>query len=154
MNFFDLPGPQFLLFYIGLSVAVIVGIMTLRRRAESAPTPRIDLSDPLLIAFLRGGHSEVMRVAAVSLIDRGLLICVGNRLQTAPHARPESVRRPVEKALLKKFVSSGDATSMFDDSGLKATCEEYERTLKKAGLLPDEAITQVRTIIFSFALLI
>lgn len=154
MNPFDLPGPQFLLFYVGLSVAVIIGIFILRRQSESVDSPRLDLSDPLLIAFLRGGHSEAMRVAAVSLIDRGLLLCVGTRLQTAAHARAGSVRRPIERALLEKFASSDEAASMFDDSRLKSTCDEYEQTLKKVRLLPDESITQIRTLIFAFALVL
>lgn len=154
MNPFDLRGPEFLFFYIGLSVLVIVGVRILRQKSESGPSPRIDLSDPLLIAFLRGGHPEAMRVATVSLIDRGLLICSGTRLQTATHARSESVRRPIEKKLVERFVLSDEASSMFDDSKLKSTLSHYEQTLKKLRLLPDSFITQVRTLIFSCALLI
>ena len=53
MNPFDLPGPQFLLFYIIFAGLVISGLVFWRRRAESSPsTPRIDLSDPYLIAYL------------------------------------------------------------------------------------------------------
>ena len=64
MNPFDLPGPQFLLFYIIFAGLVILGLVLWRRRAESSPsTPRIDLSDPYLIAYLRGGEKEVRRVA-------------------------------------------------------------------------------------------
>jgi len=64
MNPFDLPGPQFLLFYIIFAGLVITGLVFWRRRAESSPsTPRIDLSDPYLIAYLRGGEKEVRRVA-------------------------------------------------------------------------------------------
>jgi len=153
VNPFDFSGPDFLIFYVGLCAVLIVGSVILRRKIESAPTPRLDLSDPLLIAFLRGGHAEALRVAAVSLIDRGLLTCSGTRLQTAPHARPESVRRPVEKELLKKFVSANEAASMFDDSKLKSTCKEYEQTLKKVGLLPDDYITRVRAMIFGLVAL-
>lgn len=147
MNPYDLRGPEFLLFYIGLSVLVILGVVALRRKAESGPTPRIDLSDPLLIAFLRGGHSEAMRVATISLIDRGLLLCSGTRLETAPHARSESVRRPIEKAILDKFVSSGEAATMFDDRRVKSTLDQYEQTLRNVRLLPDASITETRTLI-------
>lgn len=154
MNPFDLRGPEFLLFYVGLSVVVIIGMVMLRRKLESGPTPRIDLSDPLLIAFLRGGYSEAMRVAAVSLIDRGLLTCSGTSLKTATHARMESVRRPIEKHLLAKFVVSGEVASMFDDSTLKSTLYPYEQTLKKVRLLPDGSVTQVRTLIFACAFFI
>ena len=154
MNPLDFRGPEFLAFYIALSAVVIIGSVILRRKIESAPTPRLDLSDPLLIAFLRGGHPEAMRVATFSLIDRGLLTCSGTRLKTATHARSESVRRPIEKELLKKFASSGEASSMFNDSKLKSTCNEYEQTLKKVGLLPDDYITRVRTVIFGFVVVV
>lgn len=154
MNPFDFSGPVFLVFYVVLSVAVIGGVVFLRRWFESTQTPKIDLSDPLLIAFLRGGHSEAMRVAAVSLIDRGLLICSTTRLQTADKARTESVRRPIEKALLEKFASGGEAASMFKDWKLKSACDEYEQKLKKLRLLPDDFVTLVRIAVFASALLI
>jgi hypothetical protein len=64
VNPFYLSGPQFLLFYIVFAGVVIAGVVFWRRRAElSASTPRIDLSDPYLIAYLRGGEKEVERVA-------------------------------------------------------------------------------------------
>ena len=153
MNPFDFSGPEFLLFYIGLSVLVIIAIGILRRKSESGPTPRIDLSDPLLIAFLRGGHSEAMRVATISLIDRGLLRCTGTRLQAAAQARPESVRRPIEKALLQKFHTSDEAASMFDDPKLKSTLDQYEESLTKVRLLPDASIRETRTLLFAGAFL-
>lgn len=154
MNPFDFSGPVFLVFYVVLSVFVIGGIILLRRWFESPQTPRIDLSDPLLVAFLRGGHSETMRVAAVSLIDRGLLTCSVTRLQTAAKARTEAVRRPIEKALLEKFSSGGEAASMFNDWKLKSACDEYEQKLKKVRLLPDDSVTAVRVTVFASALLI
>jgi hypothetical protein len=126
VNPFNLSGPEFLFFYIGFAALVIIESVFLRRKYESGSPPRIDLSDPLLIAFLRGGHSEAMRVATVSLVDRGLLLCVATRLETAPHARPESVRRPIERAILEKFVSSGDADSMFADSKLKSALGQLD----------------------------
>ena len=154
MNPFDLIGPEFLVFYIAVSVSVIIGAVLLRQYAETSDAPRIDLSDPLLIAYLRGGHTETMRVAVVSLIDRGLLECDGTRLHTAKHAREESVRRPIEKALLRKFASAGEVTSMFDDSKLQPTCYEYEETLKRVRLLPDNSIMLVRRLICACAILI
>ena len=154
MNPFDFTGPAFLIFYICLSIAVIVSVSALRRMAESAPTPRIDLSDPLLIAFLRGGHSEAMRVAAVSLIERGLLICSGKHLQAARHARSEPVTKPIEKALLERFASSREASSMYKDRNLQTALDPYEQTLKNVGLLPDTTIMQIRTLILGVAIVI
>lgn len=134
MNPFDLPGPQFLLFYIIFAGAVIGALIYWRRYVESSKTPKIDLSDPYLIANLRGGEAEVLRVATVSLIDRGLLVAEGTTLKRAENAPPESARRPVEQALLKKYARGGEVSSMFEDDGLKKVCESYNVTLRRAQL--------------------
>jgi hypothetical protein len=49
----------------------------LRRAGESAEPPAVNLSDPYLIAYLRGGKNEVLRIATVTLIDRGYLTVLG-----------------------------------------------------------------------------
>ena len=144
MNPFDLPGPEFLLFFIGLSVVAIVALIVTRKIAETSRAPKLDLSDPYVIAYLRGAEPETLRVAAVSLIDRGLLLATGTQLQTAEKASSDAVRRPIEKELLRKFKRADEAKSIFDDSRLRATCKPYEQTLKAAGLLPSEAIAGAR----------
>jgi uncharacterized protein (TIGR04222 family) len=144
MNPFDLAGPQFLLFYLIFAVLVITGSVFWRKRAELTQSPRIDLSDPYLIAYLRGGQREVLRVATVALIDRGLLVRTGKQLKRAEKASPDSVQRPVEKALLNKYARSGEMSWMFDDDGLGKACEPYGKTLRQARLLPDEWVNQRR----------
>jgi uncharacterized protein (TIGR04222 family) len=144
MNPFDLPGPEFLLFFIGLSVLAIVALIVTRKVAESSRAPKLDLSDPYVIAYLRGAEPETLRVAAVSLIDRGLLLATGTQLQVAEKASSDAVRRPIEKELLRKFKRADEASSIFDDSRLRATCKPYEQTLKAAGLLPSVAINNAR----------
>jgi uncharacterized protein (TIGR04222 family) len=146
MNPFDLPGPQFLLFYIIFSGAVIGALIIWRRYVESSKTPKIDLSDPYLIAYLRGGEAEVLRVATVSLIDRGLLVATGTSLKRAENASPESARRPIEQALLTKYARAGEVSWMFEDDGLKKACEAYGVILRRAQLLADENVTQARLI--------
>src|ERR1051325_9359604 len=84
----------------------------------------------------------------------GVQTCALPILQTAPHVRSQSGLRPIEKALLERFVKTGEAASMFDDSKLKSTLNEYEQTLKKVRLLPDESITFGRRVIFGAAFLI
>ncbi len=101
MNPFDLPGPQFLLVYIIFAGLVISGLVFARRRAELSPsTARIDLFDPYLIAFLRGGEREV--------------------------------------ALLRTYTPSTQTL------GLGEACESYDKTLRRARLLPDEYVTRAR----------
>jgi len=131
VNPFDLRGPEFLVFYFILSAVVIVALILIRRASESESAPKLDLADPYLIAYLRGGDNEALRVAMVSLIDRGLLIVNGTQIQRASNARPDSVRRPIERALLEAYARPGEATSIFNDSKLKSACASYEETLKK-----------------------
>lgn len=111
MNPFDLPGPQFLLVYIFFAGLVIAGLVFSRRHAElSSSMPRIDLSDPYLIAYLRGGEKEVERVA--------------------------------------RYANSSN--------GLSKPCESYDKTLRRARLLPDEYVTRgrlMRLVIAGFVLI-
>jgi uncharacterized protein (TIGR04222 family) len=144
MNPFDLTGPQFLLVYLVFSALVITVVVFLRRSAESPATPKIDLSDPYLIAYLRGGEPETLRVATVSLIDRKLLVATGTELKCAENVSPASVRRPIEKELLRKFKSANEAGLIYEDAGLLATCKPYEQTLRTTGLLPSKWMERAR----------
>jgi len=60
-NPLDLPGPQFLAFYAFVAVIVLVFLWLVRGAAERGPVPRVDTSDPFLIADLRGGPDEATR---------------------------------------------------------------------------------------------
>src|SRR5262245_43064172 len=89
---------------------VTVASFLRRRQAESGTPPKIDCSDPYLIAYLRGGKNEALRVATISLIDRGLLKVEETTLSAAHGAVDDLVRRPIEKALLRHFQTPGEAT--------------------------------------------
>ena len=154
MNPFDLSGPEFLLFFFLLSTVVIVALVLHRRASESASAQRIDLADPYLIAYLRGGEDETLRVTLVSLIDRGLLVLDGTQIGWAKNARPDSVRWPIEKAVMQKYAKPGEASSILIDPKLKSSCDQYQETLKKLGLLPDESVAQARLIRFVVVLFI
>lgn len=154
MNHFDFTGPAFLLFYLVYSALVIVALVVARRTAEMSEAPKLDLSDPHLIAYLRGGTPEALRVTVISLIDRGLLVPRGTQLERAADATPSSGRRPIENWLLRRFEKADEASSMYSDSGLQATCNAYRQTLKDAGLVPNEQINRARTIRFLLALVL
>lgn len=110
---FNLTGSQFLLFYIafGLTLLVLVRIgYWLRERSWSGALPA--LNDAYAIAYLRGGPNEAVRVAILSLVDRGLLVDDGQRLRV--QGEPEGfVRRPVEQSLLR-FFGQGRALDVDD----------------------------------------
>ena len=54
MSPFDLRGPQFLVFYLILGTLVVTLLFMLRRLIDPAGAVKVDMSDPYLIAFLRG----------------------------------------------------------------------------------------------------
>jgi uncharacterized protein (TIGR04222 family) len=138
MNPFHLRGPEFLLFYAILCTIVIVTIVLLRRAPESGHPPKINLSDPYLIAYLRGGKNETLRIAMLSLIDRKLLTVKDETVQTAENVSANMVSIPLEQAILKIFAKAGSATLIYSSSTLESACSVYENHLQQNGLLPDE----------------
>jgi hypothetical protein len=67
MNPFDLPGPEFLVFYIVLAALTLAALVLHRRAAESAGSP-VTLSHPYQVAYLRGGWREALSVAVRSAL--------------------------------------------------------------------------------------
>ena len=152
-NPFDLPGPQFLLFYACLGVFVMAAFRYFQRRREEGPLPRIDTSDPYLIAYLRGGKNEAVRLATVSLIDRGLIKDEGtDRLVTA--GSEETVRRPIEKAVMALFSRPQPAEVIFKAHSVQVACREFESHLTRRGFMADEAVRAQRRALLGAALAI
>src|SRR5467141_2556300 len=140
MSPFDLPGPQFLLFYLVFGAIVLASLAVLRGLAEPDQGTKVNLTDPYLIAFLRGGKNEVLRIATVSLIDRGLLNVSGSQLSAVSKDAEKGVRVPVERALLTYFATAKDAASVFSDHGFQGATAGYEAELLQLGLLPGESV--------------
>lgn len=138
MNPFDLRGPEFLLFYACLSAVVIAALVWYRKTNEDGDAPRLDASDPYLIAFLRGGKNETARVAVLSLIQRRLLEVVNEtRLRATQDSRREMVSNPVERSVLGYFSSASEAAEIFKSGAIEAACQGYQERLERLGLLPD-----------------
>ena len=143
MNPFDLAGPQFLQFYMFLGCVALTVLYYARRISESGSIPRIDYSDPYLIAYLRGGEKEAARVAVVSLVDRGLLRLLGDRLEVTNEATV--VRRSIETAILSRAKLSTNLEGLLESASIKAGCKEYQDKLQQLRLLPDKALEDART---------
>jgi uncharacterized protein (TIGR04222 family) len=154
VNPFDLRGPEFLLFYFMFSVAVLVALHLLLRRDErDVGKPTLD--DPYLVAALRGGEIEVLRVTALSLIDRGLLALKSsgtpsifsgnaeNRLEVKDPSAIDTVKRPIEKRVLEAFKTAQPISTMNSLLGCSA-CLDYTLNLERFGLLPGPEIRAVR----------
>jgi uncharacterized protein (TIGR04222 family) len=159
MNPFELRGPEFLLFYFCFGLAVIIAIVVLRRRAESGDAPRIDLGDPYLIAYLRGGEDEALRLAVISLVDRGVLAMDGKFIRRADHVTSGMVKYPIEYEALRKFDATGEEASVFEaasvleDHSLKSALQPYRDKLERAGLMPDANVRRDRRMRLLLALM-
>jgi uncharacterized protein (TIGR04222 family) len=142
VNPFDLRGPQFLAFY-AILCALTLGTLAILRRVRESGGSRLRLTDPYLIAYLRGGPREALRMAVVSLVGRGLLGQAGTLLETVADG-VERTRHALEKAILERFQRGADAGVIFGDLLLLHEVGDLRRTLERHGLLPDEALRQDR----------
>jgi len=135
MNPFELHGPEFLIFYAALSLVVVCILLFLRRIFEWGPIPKFSDIDPYLIAYLRGGQDEAIRVATISLVDRGLLQAKGDFLTTDLGAVTR-VRRSFERRILEVFREGATVSNVFLKRGPREACRALEEELKEYNLLP------------------
>lgn len=150
MNPFELHGFSFLAFYLATGIAVFWSLHRWLRHRElgddaSAPaTPT--LTDPYLIAYLRAGENEALRVATVALLDRGLLKADGDKLKTRNASAVDTVRRPIERAILRHYATQGEAHEIFKDDAAKRACAEYAKSLKQSRMIADASVYAGRTL--------
>lgn len=131
---FNLPGPQFLLFYGITCAGLILFCKWWQDRQEDGPVPKIDFNDPYCLAYLRGGPYEATRIATFSLMDRGLLAQEPHGLRNSNVNNLELVRRPIEKELIKNFFASAEIDFRRVNP---AVYEPFEAQLQALRLLPD-----------------
>jgi len=139
MDPFALHGGAFLLFY-ALCGIVGLGILYvwIRLLGSDRPMPQLQMTDPYQIAYLRAGAPAATRIAALSLVDRGLLSAGGTTLHAEPNAE-RMVRRPIEKAVLRRFRTADTAKAMVSDPSVIEACREYRDTLAEFGLIANSS---------------
>jgi len=141
LNPFLLHGGDFLLFYLVLALLVMWCLRLAYRSTErEGGSAAMAMTDPYLIACLRGGAKEALRVVTVALVDRGLLVASGETLATRNRHSVKMVNRPIEKAVLARYISRGDADQIFSDPGARAACDAYRKALAQNGLLADAGV--------------
>jgi uncharacterized protein (TIGR04222 family) len=136
-------GPEFLVLYLAVGGAVLLALGLLRHWAEPETGQKINLSDPYLIAFLRGGRNETLRVATFSLIDRGILTAEGTKIAASNGAFGKAAPG-VEQKIVQFFNPSADAIAIFKMNDAGPAMRGYENQLIQAGLLPDDDLKQTR----------
>jgi uncharacterized protein (TIGR04222 family) len=145
MNPFELYGPEFLVFYSIYGLIVIGLLYAFRHYGEADDGGKVNLSDPGLIAYLRGGKNEALRVTTVFLIDRGLLTVQGDRVETRNAEDAARTGNEMEKAILHRFSERSEARSLFADELCEQAADRLRVSLERLGLLPDDALKAART---------
>lgn len=99
------------------------------------------LTDYLKIAYLRGGPDEALRIATISLLDRGLVEAVDeHHVKTSSRTMPAGLQR-TEERVLETCKDSTRASAIVDDTSLQITVRtDCEGHLVRAGLLPDDTV--------------
>jgi uncharacterized protein (TIGR04222 family) len=141
---FDLPGPEFLLFYAAFFVVVLVLLYLYRQDKESDPPPPVAPNDPYLMACLRGGPKEVICAATVGLIDRGFLTIAERKVGQSPSANAELLSHPIEKEIWAFFEDPADLFAVNIRPAVLEVAAEYEAELRRLKLIPDEQIQGTR----------
>jgi len=133
----NVTGPQFLLFYVALAVAANLWLRWhYYAREREARTGALSLTnDPYQIALLRGGHEEAIRVATITLLNRGLLTEEDGRLHAPRADAAELVRHPLDRALLETFRVPAPGDQALAARAPRAACHAYEKELEKQHLL-------------------
>jgi uncharacterized protein (TIGR04222 family) len=145
MNPLVLPGPQFLVFY-ALFAVIVLGLLYLGRRAyEAGALPTIELKDPYLFACLNGGPAEVIRVATIGLVDRGLLQLTGGTARTVQSAAAQFGQPQIERNILAHF-RGGDLVSsaLKNKELLDVAVTNYADRLRSLNLLPNAETQSMR----------
>jgi uncharacterized protein (TIGR04222 family) len=153
LNPFDLRGPEFLAFYTALSFIALIICIVWQQRLE-ARGPAVDeqaafreiARDPCQIAYLRGGVQEVLCIAAVALLDRGLLTLSADKLKTTAADAMTKARLPLEKAILSRFHTPQSARELFSDDVILREAEMVGEPLREKRLLRDPAVLADRKI--------
>jgi len=142
----NVTGPQFLLLYIAVAVAVNLWLRWhyRARERETRAGPSSLTNDPYQIALLRAGRDEAIRVAVITLISRGLLVEEDGRLR-APRADAAAlVRHPLDRALLEFFKTPTASDLALKSPGAHAACNAYEKELEQRQLLASPKIRASR----------
>jgi uncharacterized protein (TIGR04222 family) len=164
LNPFDLRGPDFLIFYACLLGATALVLLVLRqvldRQNHFAVEERfLEVArDPYQIAFLRGGATEVLRTAVVSLLERDLIGADGDRYFALDEAGVAKVRRPLDKAILTRLgpppqgnKGGADSDSLLTDPVILQEAEQVGEPLAAAELVPGPATRRTRWLLIVLA---
>ena len=138
VNPFDWSGPWFLLAYLIFGPLVYYSVRELLIRQELRnPHAQLSLADdPYRIAFLRGGALEAVKIAAIVLVDRGLLRADGPLLETASADSLRFASHDIERDVLRLYLGrQGHSKELAAQAEMLPSCRAYQETLTQQELL-------------------
>src|SRR5262249_11129616 len=134
---------------------VVFMLYLVRHQREGGTLPARTLRDPYLLACLRGGTKEVVRVATLALIDGGMIEVAGSLAQTRSAGIPAAARSKVERAVLTHFRRGAALESVLDArAALDSASTDYADVLERRGLLPDREVRRFRILSSVIAVLV
>ena len=138
VNPFDWSGPWFLLAYLifGALVYYLARELLIRQELRN-PHAQLSLADdPYRIAFLRGGALEAVKIAAIVLVDRGLLRADGPLLETASADSLRFASHDIERDVLRLYLGrQGHSKELAAQADMLPSCRAYQDTLTQQELL-------------------
>ena len=138
VNPFDWSGPWFLLAYLifGALVYYLARELLIRQELRN-PHAQLSLADdPYRIAFLRGGALEAVKIAAIVLVDRGLLRADGPLLETASADSLRFASHDIERDVLRLYLGrQGHSKELAVQADKLPACRAYQETLTQQELL-------------------
>lgn len=138
VNPFDWSGPWFLLAYLIFGLLVYYSVRELLIRQELRnPHAQLSLADdPYRIAFLRGGALEAVKIAAIVLVDRGLLRADGPLLETASADSLRFASHNIERDVLRLYLGrQGHSKELAAQADMLPSCRAYQDSLTQQELL-------------------
>jgi uncharacterized protein (TIGR04222 family) len=156
MNPFDLPGPQFLALYALLGIAAVGAVYYFKQQAESGEPVRLPSSDPYVIAYLRGGAEEAIRLGVAVLVDRQLLaIGTGDTVSVREGVRPTHGSNDLERAILEECENDKYPRDLVASHRLQAVARRsFEPLLHQMRLLAGAETHQRRLRQAGFAIIV
>ena len=138
VNPFDWSGPWFLLAYLifGLLVYYLARELLIRQELRNPHAQLALADDPYRIAFLRGGALEAVKIAAIVLVDRGLLRADGPLLETASADSLRFASHDIERDVLRLYLGrQGHSKELAAQADMLPSCRAYQDSLTQQELL-------------------
>ena len=123
---------------LGLTTGLMLAVYLLKQRAEGGEPIRLPSTDPYLIAYLRGGATEAVRLGVTVLVDRLLLELDGDRVVRREGVSPTHGSNNLEHAILEQCDTAARPGRASPRPGLQdIAMRSYQPPLMQLRLLAD-----------------